>query len=105
MGARTITSVEGMKTIAYEIAEQLTEMLGPPKRNRSGKLKWRTPDWYVQAVSGGLGPIGGFKGFNELKKMGFIYRIPRIIAIQAEGCGPIGDAWKQGMDDARAVHN
>ncbi len=105
MGARTITSVEGMKTIAYEIAEQLTEMLGPPKRNRSGKLKWRTPDWYVQAVSGGLGPIGVSKGFNELKKMGFIDRIPGIIAIQAEGCAPMVHAWKQDMDDAVAINN
>src|SRR5687768_2081916 len=78
MGARTITSVEGMKTIAYEIAEQLTEMFGPPKRTKSGKVKWRTPDWYVQAVSGGLGPIGVSKGFRELKQMGFIDRVPRI---------------------------
>ena len=29
MGARTVTSVEGMKTIAFEIAEQLTAILGP----------------------------------------------------------------------------
>lgn len=105
MGSRTITSVEGMKTIAYEIAEQLTEMLGPARKMRSGKLKWRTPDWYVQAVSGGLGPIGVSKGFSELKRMGFIDRVPGIIAIQAEGCAPMVHAWKQDMDDAITIDN
>ena len=105
MGARTITSVEGMKTIAYEIAEQLTDLLGPPRKTRSGKLKWRTPDWYVQAVSGGLGPLGVSKGFRELKKMGLIDRIPGIIAIQAEGCAPMVHAWKQDMDEAGTINN
>lgn len=105
MGARTITSVEGMKTIAYEIAEQLTEMFGPPKRTKSGKVKWRTPDWYVQAVSGGLGPLGVSKGFRELKQMGFIDRVPGIIAVQAEGCAPMVHAWKQDMDEAVTISN
>ena len=105
MGARTITSVEGMKTIAFEIAEQLTEMFGPPKRSKSGKLKWRTPDWYVQAVSGGLGPLGVSKGFRELKQMGLIDRIPSIVAIQAEGCAPMVHAWKQDLDEATSIQN
>ncbi len=104
MGSKTITSVEGMKTIAFEIAEQLTNMLGAPD-TASGTLKWRTPDWYVQAVSGGLGPIGVSKGFEELKKMGLIDRVPGIIAIQAEGCAPMVHAWKQDLDDAVAVSN
>ncbi len=30
MGARTVTSIEAMKTIAFEIAEQLTQQMGPP---------------------------------------------------------------------------
>jgi len=105
MGARTITSVEGMKTIAYEIAEQLTEMLGPPDKTKSKKPKWRTPNWYVQAVSGGLGPIGVSKGFSEMQQMGFVDRIPGIIAIQAEGCAPMVHAWKQNLDEASTVNN
>jgi threonine synthase len=104
-GARTITSLEGMKTIAYEIAEQLTQILGPPAKTKTGELKWRTPDWYIQAVSGGLGPIGVSKGFDELKRMGFIDRVPGIIAIQAEGCAPMVNAWKQDMDEAVTVNN
>jgi len=103
-GVRTITSVEGMKTIAYEIAEQLTQLLGSPT-NRKSEKKWRTPDWYIQAVSGGLGPIGVYKGFNELKHMGFIDHIPGMIAVQAEGCAPMVHAWKQDMDEAAPIHN
>jgi threonine synthase len=102
MGARTITSVEGMKTIAYEIAEQLTAALGPDEN--SGK-KWRTPDWYIQAISGGLGPIGISKGFREMVDMGFSEGIPAIACIQADGCAPMVHAWKQNKDDAEPVMN
>ena len=101
-GARTITSIEGMKTIAYEIAEQLTEELGPPED--SGAL-WRTPTWYVQSVSGGLGPIGISKGFREMLQMGLIRQTPAIAAIQAEGCAPMVHAWRQNQEEAEAVTN
>jgi threonine synthase len=59
MGARTITSVEAMKTIAFELAEQLTIKLGPPLNNGNGSkpVKWRTPDWYIQA-QWRMGPLG-----------------------------------------------
>jgi threonine synthase len=105
MGARTITSVEGMKTLAYEIAEQVTELLGAPENSTAAHPKWRTPDWYVQAISGGIGPIGVAKGFDEMQRMGFIDHIPGIIAIQADGCAPMVHAWKQNLEDAIAVSN
>ena len=104
-GARAVTSIEGMKTIAYEIAEQLTEELGPLPDTQPGKLRWRTPDWYVQAISGGLGVIGVAKGFREMKQMGIIDRIPGMIAIQAEGCAPMVHAWKQDLEEAAPVNN
>jgi len=104
-GARAVTSIEGMKTIAYEIAEQLTEELGALPETQPGKLLWRTPDWYVQAISGGLGVIGVAKGFRELKEMGITDRIPGMIAIQAEGCAPMVNAWKQNLEDAAPVNN
>lgn len=101
MGARTITSVEGMKTIAYEIAEQLTEQLGPPEDGS----RWRTPTWYIQAISGGLGPLGVSKGFHEMQEMGLISSAPSIAAIQADGCSPMVHAWKQNLEEASAVLN
>ncbi len=100
MGARTITSIEAMKTIAFEIAEQLAAIQGtdttPP---------WRTPDWYVQAISGGMGPLGVYKGFREMKQMGWVDRIPAFAPIQAEGCAPMVDSWKKGLEKAEPVTN
>ncbi len=104
-GARAVPSVEGMKTIAYEIAEQLTDELGLPPGSKPGTLHWHAPNWYIQAISGGLGVIGVAKGFREMKQMGIIDKIPGMIAIQAEGCAPMVTAWKQNQEDAVPVHN
>lgn len=104
-GARAVTAVEGMKTIAYEIAEQLTEELGPREGTLPGQLRWRTPDWYIQAISGGLGVIGVAKGFREMKQMGIIDKVPGMIAIQAEGCAPMVQAWKLNLEEAAPVKN
>lgn len=100
MGARTVTAVEAMKTLAYEIAEQLTIQQGPLGGNSS---KWRTPDWYIQAISGGLGPLGVYKGFRELKQLGIIERIPALAPIQADGCAPMVLSWKKDLEKAEAV--
>jgi threonine synthase len=102
MGARTITSIEAMKTIAFELAEQLTQLLGHTT-TEDGRKVLRTPDWYVQAISGGMGPIGVYKGFRELKQMGMIDKIPAIAPIQAAGCAPMVDSWKKGLDTAIPV--
>ncbi len=99
LGARTITSIEAMKTIAFEIAEQLTTLQGPASTN----TLWRTPDWYIQAISGGMGPLGVYKGFHELKQMGLVDRIPAIAPIQAEGCAPMANSFKQGLETAVPV--
>ncbi len=105
LGARTITSIEAMKTIAFEIVEQLTTMQGPAPYTNGKAAVWRTPDWYVQAISGGMGPLGVYKGFRELKQMGLIDRIPAIAAIQAEGCAPMVLSYKQGLEKAIPVTN
>ena len=87
-GASSIPSRESMKTIAYEIVEQ---------------LGWRTPDWYIQAVSGGMGPLGVYQGFKELYSMGLISHTPKLAIIQSEGCAPMVQAFKAGKDTAEAV--
>lgn len=87
-GATSLPSRESMKTIAYEIIEQ---------------LGWRAPDWYVQAVSGGLGPLGVYHGFRELFEMGLIDHIPALAIVQAEGCAPMVQAFKAGKDQAEPV--
>lgn len=105
-GSRSIPCIESMKTLAFEISEQVTALLGSPPiqaKNPNRGAIWRTPDWYVQSVSGGLGPLGVMKGYVELKEMGFIENIPRMAIIQAEGCSPMVHAWKQGLDTATPV--
>lgn len=100
MGARTITSIEAMKTIAFEIAEQLTAALGAAEN-----APLRTPDWYVQAISGGMGPLGVHKGFREMQQMGWVDKIPAFAPIQAEGCAPMVHSWKKGLAKAEPVTN
>jgi threonine synthase len=87
-GAASLPARESMKTIAYEIVEQ---------------LGWQAPDWYVQAVSGGLGPLGVYHGFQELHAMGLIDRVPAIGVIQVEGCAPMVRAFKAGQSVAEPV--
>lgn len=98
-GARTVPCIEAMKTIAFEICEQLTQTLGPGDNS-----PWRAPDWYIQSVSGGMGPIGVWKGFNELKEMGLIDRIPKFGILQTDGCAPMVHAWKQNRDTAAPIN-
>jgi threonine synthase len=87
-GASSVAARESMKTIAYEIVEQ---------------LNWRVPDWYVQSVSGGLGPLGVYQGFREMQRMGLIDRIPKLAVVQVEGCSPMVRAFKAGKETAEAV--
>ncbi len=62
--------LKSMKTIAFEISEQLTDLLGPESANNQDLTpQWRAPDWYFQSVSGALGPLGVIKGFQELTQM------------------------------------
>ncbi len=87
-GAKMIPGKEAMKTVAFEIVEQ---------------LGWQAPDWYVQAVSGGIGPLAVDKGFGELYAAGLIDRIPRLALIQSEGCAPMVRAWERGEAHATPV--
>jgi threonine synthase len=65
--------IEGQKTVAFELAEQ---------------LEWRVPDHLV-LPGGNLGNSSAFgKGFRELLSSGLIDRQPRITVVQAEGAAP-----------------
>lgn len=100
LGARSVPCIEAMKTISFEIAEQLTQITGS-----SDTSPWRAPDWYIQAVSGGMGPLGVIKGFEELQRMGWTDHMPKIAPIQAEGCAPMVHAWKQNKETAVPIQS
>jgi len=98
-GVRNIAAKESMKTVAFEIAEQLGRVISDDGTGRG----WRVPDWYVQSVSGGLGPVGVWKGFQELCQMGFIDKMPKLALIQAAGCAPMVNSFKAGLAEAENV--
>jgi len=77
-----------MKTLGFEIAEQ---------------LGWRSPDWYVQGVSGGMGPIGVAKGFAELQTLGLVHSMPALGLIQSSGCAPIVNSFQGGESHVSPV--
>jgi threonine synthase len=78
--------LEGKKTMGYEIAEQ---------------LGWRMPDVILYPTGGGVGIIGIHKALLELKELGWVRGdLPRLIAVQAEGCAPIVEAYAKGARDS-----
>ncbi|MDZ4770027.1 MAG: pyridoxal-phosphate dependent enzyme [Chloroflexota bacterium] len=96
-GARGIPGKESMKTMAFEMAEQLGLAFDPAAQ------RWRAPDWYIQAVSGGIGPLGVWKGFTELFQMGLIDHLPKMGIVQVAGCAPMVAAFQANRATADAV--
>jgi threonine synthase len=70
--------VEGKKTVALEMAEQ---------------MNWDVPDWVTVSVGDGCTIGGVYKGFYDLLQLGLVERIPRILGVQAEGAAPFYRAW------------
>lgn len=72
--------IEGKKTIAYEICEQ---------------LGWKAPDIAVVAVGDGCSIGGVWKGFLECYKLGLIDRLPKIVGVQAANSNPVTRAFQK----------
>lgn len=98
-GIKSIAAKEAMKTLAFEIAEQLGNVAAGQEATllAPDQFAWKTPDWYVQAVSGGLGPVGVMKGFSELYEMGLVDKMPKLACVQTEGCAPMAQAFQKGQ--------
>jgi threonine synthase len=103
-GIRGISAREAMKTLAFEIAEQIPALLDDPSPGKGG-APWRSPDWYFQAVSGGMGPVGVWKAFEELMMLGLVDRMPKLACIQAAGCAPMVNSFDKGLEEAEPVLN
>jgi threonine synthase len=79
--------LEGKKTMGYEIAEQ---------------LGWRMPDVIVYPAGGGVGLVGIYKALRELLELGWVSgTLPRLVAVQADGCAPIVRAWELGAAESQ----
>lgn len=97
-GIKSVAAIEAMKTMAYEIAEQLGYEL-------EGGQRWRSPDWFLQGVSGGMGPIGVGKGFREMYDFGLVDKMPQMGIIQSSGCAPMVEAYERGQRIATPIEN
>ncbi|MFC7687536.1 threonine synthase [Ureibacillus sp. GCM10028918] len=84
--------IEGKKTMGYEIVEQ---------------FGWKVPDVILYPTGGGVGIIGIYKAILEMQELGWIEngKFPRLVAVQAEGCAPIVDAWKKGEKESIFFEN
>jgi threonine synthase len=78
--------VEGSKTLAYEVAEQ---------------LNWQIPDYLVIPVGSGAMLNAICKGFEELCEIGLVNDVSnlKIIAAQPHGCSPVVDAFKSNSNE------
>jgi threonine synthase len=79
---------EGMKTLAYEICED---------------LNWRTPDHVVFPVGGGALMAGAWKGFKELLEINWISQLPKLHCVQSDACAPIVEAYRKGGREVTPV--
>jgi threonine synthase len=84
--------IEGKKTMGLELAEQ---------------FNWKLPDVIFYPTGGGTGLIGMWKAFNELREMGWLNSsvMPRMIAVQSDGCSPIVNAYRSGTKHATPIQN
>ena len=75
--------MEGQKTLAVEILEQLA---------------WDPPDWIV-IPCGNLGNVSALgKGLMLMKTLGLIDHLPRILAAQAEDANPLFRSYQNGYE-------
>jgi threonine synthase len=77
--------IEGKKTMAYELGEQ---------------LGWTFPDWIIYPTGGGTGMVGMWKAFEEMERIGWkpAGTRPKMVSVQAEHCAPIVRAFEQGAE-------
>jgi threonine synthase len=83
--------LEGKKTMAFEVVEQ---------------LEWRVPDVMIYPTGGGTGLIGMWKAFDEMAELGWMgERRPRMFAVQSTGCAPIVRAFAKDAEHAEEWAN
>ena len=84
--------IEGKKTMAYELAEQ---------------MDWEWPEWIVYPTGGGTGMVGMWKAFDEIERLGWVQpgRRPKMVTVQAEHCAPIVRAFDEGAERAQPWEN
>lgn len=101
-------TVEGKKTAALEICEQLTPTSSLP-RQRRGRVQgggggWRAPDRIFVSVGDGNIISGLWKGLRDLAALGWIDKMPKLMGVQAQGSAACYNAWKAGTEKITPVN-
>lgn len=76
--------LEGLKTLAYELWEQLGHT---------------APDALIFPAGHGTFLLGAYRGYQDLQKAGAIERLPRLVAVQSEACAPLYEAFRRDLND------
>jgi len=82
--------IEGQKTAAFEICEQ---------------LDCHAPDRFIIPVGNAANISAYWKGFKEFHELDLVKNLPKMIGIQASGASPIVQAVKEGRDRIKPVDN
>lgn len=90
-------TVEGKKTAAFEIAEQLSAFMAPIEG------VWQVPDLVFVSVGDGNILSGIWRGFQDLHALGWIDRMPKLMGVQAEGSAACAKAWEAGSASVQPV--
>ena len=73
---------EGAKTSTFEIFES---------------SEGHVPDWFVVPIGGGGNLTSIYKGLKELKALGLIEKMPKMLGVQGKYCSPVVEAFEKGL--------
>ncbi len=80
---------EGEKSVGFEIADQ---------------LNWSVPDYIIIPMGNGTLIYAIWDAFVDMKKVGLIDYLPKMVGVQASGCSPIVDAWKKDLKGVKPLN-
>jgi len=83
-------TVEGNKTIAFELVDQLNDLV---------------PDYIFVPIGSGPMMVGIYRGYVDYAALGLIESPPRMVGVQAEGCDPIARAFAEGAVEVEPLGN
>jgi threonine synthase len=79
---------EGEKSVGFEIIDQ---------------LNWQVPDYIITPVGNATLFSATYKAMYELREVGLIKKIPRLVGVEAKGCNPLVNAFQTGARDIKPV--
>ncbi|MCF6365603.1 MAG: pyridoxal-phosphate dependent enzyme [Bacteroidales bacterium] len=62
------------------------------------RVTGKTPDVYIQALSGGTGPFAVEKAYNDFEELNIFGKLPRFLLSQGHLCAPMAAAWKDAKE-------